>query len=52
MRYLFGLPARPPTPEPETGFMCKREKTILGSVVSTLVAVGIILGIKYLLWGV
>ena len=52
MRYLFGLPARPPTPESDPGCMCKREKTILGSVVSTVVAVGIILGIKYLLWGV
>ena len=53
MRYLFGLPPRPPTPEPEPepepepGFMSKREKKILGSVVSIVVTVGIILGIKF-----
>ena len=50
MRYLFGLPARPPTPEPEPE--SKRKKKILGSIVTAVVGVGIILGIKYLLWGV
>ena len=51
IRYLFGLPPRPPTPEPEPEpepeFMSKREKKILGSVVSFVVTVGIILGIKF-----
>ena len=53
MKYLFGLPARPPTPEPEPkpepepGFMSKREKKILGSIVTTVVGLGIFFGIKY-----
>ena len=45
MRYLFGLPARPPTPEPEPE--SKRKKKILGSIVTTVVGLGIFFGIKY-----
>ena len=44
MKYLFGLPARPPTPEPEPS---KRKKKILGSIVTTVVGLGIFFGIKY-----